>query len=182
MGQLGRLKTENLNNTLPKNTKGSTWGKKLRHDQWAIFHYRGEIKIIGKESDTQECKRCHKIFPLTAFTTGGLRGDGAYYLQKTCRQCHSSIRGELHIIKKTAPPKPEHCECCHKKIEKLQGDHLHGSYTFRGWVCADCNTGMGKLGDTLEGVLQAAIYLENDKDKIIETLNKVFNEMFARTQ
>jgi hypothetical protein len=41
---------------------------------------------------------------------------------------------------------------------------------------------MGKLGDNLEGVLQAAIFLENDKNKIIETLDKVFNKMFARTQ
>ena len=41
---------------------------------------------------------------------------------------------------------------------------------------------MGVLGDNLEGILQAAIYLENDKDKIIETLDKVYNEMFARTQ
>jgi hypothetical protein len=40
---------------------------------------------------------------------------------------------------------------------------------------------MGKLGDDLPGVLQAAVYLENDKNKIIETLDKVFNEMFART-
>jgi len=41
---------------------------------------------------------------------------------------------------------------------------------------------MGNLGDDLEGMLQAAVYLENDKNKIIETLNKVFNEMFARTK
>jgi hypothetical protein len=40
---------------------------------------------------------------------------------------------------------------------------------------------MGKLGDDLSGVLQAAVYLENDKNKIIETLDKVYNEMFART-
>jgi hypothetical protein len=39
---------------------------------------------------------------------------------------------------------------------------------------------MGKLGDNLEGVLQAAIYLENDKNKIIETLHKIYDEMFAR--
>jgi hypothetical protein len=48
-------------------------------------------------------------------------------------------------------------------------------------VCTDCNSGTGKLGDTLEGVLQAAIYLEPDINKIIETLHKVYDEMFART-
>ena len=60
-----------------------------------------------------------------------------------------------------------------KKNKKLEIDHIHGTTIFRGWVCSKCNTGMGSLGDTLKGVLQAAIYLENDKDKIIETLNKI---------
>jgi hypothetical protein len=179
---MARPVNKNLNNTLPNNKKGHTWGKKLRHDYWSIFHYRGEIKVIGKESDTQECKGCHKIFTLTAFTTGGLRGDGAYYLQQVCRECAITIRRERRIVIKSAPPKPEQCNCCNKKTKKLVSDHIKGSTTFRGWICAECNTGMGKLGDTLEGILQAAIYLENDKNKIITTLNKVFNEMFARTK
>ena len=34
-------------------------------------------------------------------------------------------------------------------------------------------SGIGSLGDNLEGVLQAAVYLEKDKSKIIETLNKI---------
>jgi len=63
----------------------------------------------------------------------------------------------------------------------LQIDHLHGTFTFRGWLCRECNTGIGSLGDNLEGVLQAAVYLENDKNKIIKTLDKVYNEVFART-
>jgi hypothetical protein len=32
---------------------------------------------------------------------------------------------------------------------------------------------MGKLGDNLEGLLQAAVYLEKDKNKIIEKLNEM---------
>ena len=40
---------------------------------------------------------------------------------------------------------------------------------------------MGSLGDNLEGMLQAAIYLEKDKSKIIEKLHKVYDEIFART-
>jgi hypothetical protein len=40
-------------------------------------------------------------------------------------------------------------------------------------VCRNCNTGIGVLGDTLEGVLQAAIYLEKDKSKIIKILDGI---------
>jgi len=85
------------------------------------------------------------------------------------------------VARQNAYPQPNRCECCGKE-GKFQIDHIHGSTTFRGWLCRSCNAGMGSLGDNLEGVLQSAIYLENDKDKIIETLHKVFNKMFARTR
>jgi len=159
----------------------TSYNKKQKYKSHENFHYRGEIKIVGKETDMQECKECHKILPSTAFTTNVLRSDGAWYLKKICRQCQTVIEKEKRDTRKNASPKPERCECCHKKVEKLQVDHIHGSTTFRGWLCRACNSGMGKLGDNLPRVLQAAVYLENDKDKIIETLNKVYNEMFART-
>jgi len=160
-------------------TSHGNYGKKRKNHR--IFHYRREIKIAGKETDMQECKECHEIFPLIAFTTHIQRGDGAYILRKICRECDTIDKREQREVKKNAPPKPECCDCCHKKTKKLQRDHIHGTFIFRGWVCPDCNTGMGKLGDNLEGLLQAAIYLENDKNKIIETLHKIYDEMFART-
>ena len=170
----------NLNlNTVPY---WETGNKKQKYkDHKNNFHYRGDIKIVGKETDMQECKKCHKILPLPAFTTHTLRGDGAWFLKKMCRECQTVNEREKRGAMKNAPPKPERCQRCHKKIEKLQLDHIHGSTAFRGWLCIDCNSGMGKLGDDLPGVLQAAVYLENDKNKIIETLDKVYNEMFART-
>jgi hypothetical protein len=158
----------------------TSYGKKQKYKDHKDFHYRGEIKIVGEEINMQECKECHEIFPIMAFTTHALRSDGARYLRKICRQCHTVNEKETRDARKNAPHKPERCECCHKKIKKLQVDHIHGSTTFRGWLCTDCNSGMGKLGDNLEGVLQGAIYLENDENKIIETLHKVLNEMFAR--
>ena len=154
---------------------------KKKYKSHENFHYRGETKIVGKETDMKECKECHKILPTMAFTAHCQRVDGAWYLLKLCRQCKTKQQKDRREARKNAPPKPEHCQCCHKKTEKLEVDHIHGSTTFRGWLCTDCNTGMGKLGDDLPGVLQAAIYLENDKNKIIETLDKVYNEMFART-
>ena len=172
------MKNPNLN-TVPY--WKTSYNKKQKYKAHEHFHYRGDIKIVGKETDLQECKECNKLLPLTAFTTQVLRSDGAWHLKKICRQCHTINKKETYEVRKNATPKPERCACCHKKVEKLQVDHIHGSTTFRGWLCRACNTGMGKLGDNLEGVLQAAVYLENDKNKIIETLEKVFNEMFART-
>jgi len=147
------------------------YGKKRKNHR--IFHYRGEIKIAGKETDTQECKECHEILPLIAFTTHLQRSDGAYILRKICRECSTVYKREQSKVKKNAPPKPECCDCCHKKTKKLQRDHIHGTFIFRGWVCPDCNAGIGKLRDNLEGVLRGALYLEKDKNKIIEKLNEM---------
>ena len=172
---------KNLNlNTVPY--WETSYGKKKKYKDHGNFHYRGEIKFVGKETDMRECNECHKILPTMAFTSAHIRGDGAFYFRKICRQCHTIHEKEKREARKNAPPKPERCVCCHKKTKKLEVDHLHGTFTFRGWLCKSCNTGIGKLRDNLEGVLQGAIYLENDTEKIKETLHKVYNEMFARTE
>tara|TARA_R110000824_G_scaffold387397_1_gene582675 strand:- start:1187 stop:1732 length:546 start_codon:yes stop_codon:yes gene_type:complete len=177
-------RNENLNTVCywEKQKDRRKYGRKCQKKSYENHHYRGEIKIVGKETDVQECKECHRVLPIMSFTTIRLRGDGAYHLSGNCRECMVGRRTEQTKVRKNAPPKPEQCCQCHKKTEKLEVDHIHGSTTFRGWLCRACNTGLGKLGDNLEGVLQGAIYLENDTDKIIETLSKVFNEMFARTK
>jgi len=149
---------------------------KQHHKTHENFHLRTNgIKIVGKEDGVQKCKECHRILPLTAFTTHSLRSDGAYYLHNACRECKSMVYSEQEKARKNAPPKSNHCDNCHKN-KKLQIDHIHGTIKVRGWLCRNCNTGIGALGDTLEGVLQAAIYLEKDKSKIIEVLNKIKNE------
>ena len=87
-------------------------------------------------------------------------------LDSRCRKCvkkHSKIRIELH---KHAPLKPELCELCGKIPRKWCLDHDHSDDSFRGWICERCNTGLGKLGDNLEGIVKAVNYLiakQNDK-------------------
>jgi hypothetical protein len=56
-------------------------------------------------------------------------------------------------------PMPELCECCIKS-GKMVEDHNHITGKFRGWLCFMCNTSIGKLGDTPEGVTKALVYLE----------------------
>jgi len=162
-------KNENLN-TLP-----------LRRNKQHLkihetFHFRQNgIKIVGKEDDVQECKECQRILPLTAFTTRSKRSDGAAYLHFACRECKSMLYSEQSKARKNAPPIPDNCDNCHKN-KKLEIDHIHGTTKVRGWLCRNCNSGMGGLGDTLEGVLRGAVYLEKDKSKIIEVLNGIKNE------
>jgi len=169
--EVRRKRKMDLNLTTPRIIEKQR-GKRKENN----FYFRGKIKIEGKKDRLQECKECYKILPLTAFTTHTLRSNGAFALKKKCRECSYRVEAERRIVLKNAPPKPDSCDNCHKN-KKLQVDHIHGSVTFRGWLCRNCNTGIGSLGDILEGVLRAAIYLEKDKGKIIEVLNGIKNEV-----
>jgi hypothetical protein len=63
-------------------------------------------------------------------------------------------------------PVPAACECCGKPErggKALALDHDHATNEFRGWLCALCNTAIGKLGDSREGVLRALAYLDRGK-------------------
>ena len=61
-------------------------------------------------------------------------------------------------------PAPSACECCGAAAFLLEKalclDHDHKTGKFRGWVCDRCNTGLGKLGDSVEGLRKAVAYLE----------------------
>jgi len=52
------------------------------------------------------------------------------------------------------------CECCGEKPIKWCLDHDHSTHEFRGWICERCNTGLGKLGDNIEGLTKALNYLK----------------------
>lgn len=51
------------------------------------------------------------------------------------------------------------CANCGERSE-LHIDHAHDTGEVRGLLCRECNTGFGKLGDTLESLRRAVIYLE----------------------
>lgn len=58
---------------------------------------------------------------------------------------------------------PDDCECCggrNRDGRALSLDHCHATGAFRGWLCAKCNLGIGKLGDTAESLQRAIDYLK----------------------
>lgn len=63
---------------------------------------------------------------------------------------------------------PVHCEICGRLPLAGRGlslDHDHATGEFRGWLCGECNMGIGKLGDNISGLAAAAAYLRRaEKD------------------
>jgi len=96
--------------------------------------------------------------PLNLFGKSRNRSDGLFPECKICANRTAKIRAK---IKKTAPPKPDKCQCCGKITESFVMDHCHKTETFRGWLCKNCNMAIGKLGDDLDGVMNAVNYLKN---------------------
>jgi nitrate/TMAO reductase-like tetraheme cytochrome c subunit len=57
------------------------------------------------------------------------------------------------------------CAVCFKPLEVMNRraniDHDHETNEVRGILCTGCNTGIGHLGDNIEGLKRALYYLEN---------------------
>ena len=88
----------------------------------------------------------------------------AYYANREARLEQVKIRSRRLRGQLEAPtrPMPEKCENpgCPGIPQKrrLAEDHDHKTGKFRGWLCGSCNTAIGKLGDSLEGILATAQY------------------------
>ena len=83
-----------------------------------------------------------------------------------CRACKREQVQVRNAIRKGAPPKPDACECCGGKERVIVLDHDHETAKFRGWICHLCNSGIGSLGDNIEGLEKAMTYMRKHYDSI----------------
>ncbi len=111
---------------------------------------------------TKVCTKCDIDKPLSEYAIKTDNKDG---LNHTCRECI-----KWYDIERKYGLKPEDianitkeqngcCACCGKKCDNLVIDHDHKTGKVRGLLCSECNTGIGKCGDTIEGLLRCLKYL-----------------------
>lgn len=114
------------------------------------------------------CSVCNTLKDNTEFSfyKDRLTNNGYRLMVNTnCRDCSKMRSKERSAIKKkfkdlVAPKFGTPCECCGKPVTRnWQLDHDHETGEFRGWLCKQCNTGLGNLGDTLESIEKAKAYL-----------------------
>lgn len=127
----------------------------------------------------QTCSVCGKTSDEVPFGKR-MNSFGVQYHWSKCKSCQSQSRrtkllairklwgpgNETKLLKKHRPPEGTPCECCGKPMTHgkkgkyaMQFDHDPITSTFRGWLCKTCNTAIGGLGDTLEGIQRASRYL-----------------------
>lgn len=124
-----------------------------------------------EEVMTKKCIYCNEEKPLDQFPKRESNLDG---FDTRCRNCKTSRGRLVKNLRKKSKPMTEVCECCGKKpnfgsdadvtrrIRRLVLDHDNKTGFFRGWLCTDCNTAIGALGDNLEGLQKAVDYLKRN--------------------
>ena len=127
--------------------------------------------LFGEELVTKKCIKCGDHKPLMMFPS---RSKATKHLldverRNECTDCRSAERKILTAIKKTiAKPTADHkCPICNRGIDLLNKngfvcDHDHITKQFRGWICDDCNGGLGKFYDNPERLMAAARYLNEN--------------------
>ena len=106
------------------------------------------------------CKYCKQSLHVSLFAKHAANRDG---LDRRCKGCVKAQSRERREIMRTAPPRPDVCECCGERPSKWTMDHDHETKRFRGWVCESCNHGIGKLGDNITGLTKAIEYLKRSE-------------------
>lgn len=116
------------------------------------------------------CNKCMQHKPLTDFANDKGRRD-EFKRHPVCKSCMRLHTQTVQRIKKTAPPKPSVCECCGRNPDTdrtIRGwamDHNHSTHEFRGWICQTCNIGLGHFKDSVNGLLNAIIYLKKSEKR-----------------
>jgi hypothetical protein len=125
------------------------------------------------------CRKCDQMKPLDNFFPAAVkyetepREKGAASRtggSRWCKDCSSTYYKGKAIANKQAgqrPTNPIPCECCGiiTPPDKLNLDHDHITFDFRGWLCRSCNLGLGSLGDNIEGLEKAIAYLRKSNER-----------------
>ena len=135
------------------------------------------------------CCKCHKFFNASHFYKNKTYQDRLTGACKECKKSDSNKRYHSNpdilrnstLKRKFGITLDEYnqmlvnqnfkCACCGTSTPQGKGifhvDHCHKTGNIRGLLCHLCNTGIGKLGDDLPGLLKAVKYLE--KSAAIQT-------------
>lgn len=80
-------------------------------------------------------------------------------VREAMRRFNCKRKGYALCINPPPPPEDMLCQLCGKPDAHLNMDHDHLTGVFRGYLCRNCNMGLGKLGDTIAGLERALMYL-----------------------
>ena len=135
-----------------------TKGRRMQRGSSSVSPLRGAQLSVSHKL----CVECGKMLGAsTGYVNSKSQRTGKLYLNSACRPYHNHRVNVVTKLKQKhpRPPAGTPCECC-GRVSKLFLDHSHDTDTFRGWICRECNSSIGLMGDSVEGVRKALTYLE----------------------
>ena len=134
-------------------------------DKQVDMYERDGWWIKGHSEDMIQCLDCKETKNQIHFHANS--GNDVFnrkVLLRTCKICKNKQRSIILKLIKENPKNTDNCDCCGKYYENLECDHNHKTYKFRGWLCNNCNSGMGRFGDNIENLEQAIEYLKRTNE------------------
>jgi len=123
---------------------------------------------------TRVCSKCSTEFPLneTFFSRNQSTNTGGdKYFRPECKACtKKATQGKSKAFKLAGKPERPSlgtpCDLCKRVDRKLVFDHDHITLEHRGWLCDNCNRSIGMIGDTVESLEKAILYLKGGADAV----------------
>lgn len=106
------------------------------------------------------CNRCKEEKRISEFSRNKNGKNGRHSLCKKCKVEQGQMR-QFGITTADALLVTQNCHICNLDLSKTRAciDHDHKTGLVRGILCSNCNAGLGKLGDDVEGLERALRYL-----------------------
>lgn len=138
-------------------------------DQLSLFSVESSIRSEACEGHRKTCATCKEEFYIA---------DGMHRGRPYCNPCANAHSRNRRLLKEKHPiPVNHRCECCGKSEDDLtihygvQGqsvspwrlDHCHETGEFRGWLCHNCNIGLGRFYDDPDLLMKAISYIQKDR-------------------
>lgn len=135
-----------------------------------ITHQRGNMTVLGSIDEQRVCYQCKETKSILSYGTVNKDNFGRAYTKKICNTCKVGNDNVIRRLKKLYEPmKPDNCMLCHERSDVLEIDHCHNTGQFRGWICKNCNTGLGKFLDNSQFLIRAIEYLHKDPVPVPDT-------------
>ena len=150
-----------------KPVKHNVYDEKNIPEKYYIPVYKRDVRgrtyfIKGFESMWQFCRVCNELKHQKDFTVHSeLDKYARRKLRNICRDCDVIKASLIRKLKHEQGKPPKDCQLCGEE-KKLQLDHCHKTNKFRGWLCNDCNSGLGKLGDDVPSLERGIKYLKGE--------------------
>ena len=155
------------------------------HRKLAVYERDGHT-LIGHPDMICECRECHEHKNQVEFSIEPKPDKyGRKNLKTICRDCNGKASRVTYELKKKHGPAPANCQICLEPLatgKQINIDHNHITGEFRGWLCPEHNTGLGRFKDDPFEIIKGIKYLVlndtmYDRDKVVEGLKQLIEDI-----